>query len=258
MPLSAKEFINLIKIMKKLRSKQGCPWDREQTFVSLRQYVIEEAYEVVDAIESGSPDALMDELGDLLMQVVFLSRIAAEKKQFTIKDVISTINRKMVRRHPHVFGNEIAKTSDDVLKKWGRIKHAEGRKHLLDGIPKKLPALLQAFRIGQKASHVGFDWENFKSVIKKMEEEFVECKKAVKKRNKKNIVAELGDVFFSLVNISRWLGVNPEFALRETNKKFKKRFKFIEDYLGMQKRSVNNARSNELDHLWEAAKKRFP
>ncbi len=252
-----KNFESLTKIMERLRSPSGCPWDRKQNFSTLRQYVIEEAYEVVDAIEAKDFKRICDELGDLLMQVVFLSQLAKEKGKFEINDVIRAISEKMIRRHPHVFGNETAKTPDDVLKKWGRIKRGEGRKFLLQGIPKHLPALLQSYRIGQKASHVGFDWKKKEDVLRKVEEELRELKIALKKKDKRAIEEELGDILFSIVNLSRWLGKNPEFVLRKTNRKFIKRFTWMERELMRQKRDFNEIDLKEMDLLWEKTKKKY-
>lgn len=251
-------FKKLVEIMARLRSPSGCPWDRKQTFKTLRQYVIEEAYEVVDAIDTKDYKKIADELGDLLMQVVFLSQLAKEIKKFDINDVINAISEKMLRRHPHVFGNETAKTPEDVLKKWGRIKKAEGRKFLLQGIPDHLPALLQAYRIGQKASHVGFDWEKSEDVLKKIEEEIQELKIVLRKKNKKAIEEELGDILFSIVNLARWLGKNPELVLRKTNKKFIKRFTRMEKLLIKQKKEIHELDIRELDRLWEMAKEKYP
>lgn len=253
-----KDFESLIKIMEHLRSPSGCPWDRKQNFSTLRQYVIEEAYEVVDAIDAKDFNKICDELGDLLMQVVFLSQLAKEKGKFEIYHVIRAISEKMIRRHPHVFGNEIAKTPDEVLKKWGRIKKEEGRKFLLQGIPKNLPALLQSYRIGQKASHAGFDWGKREDVLRKVEEELSELKIALKKKNKKAIEEELGDILFSIVNLARWLGKNPEFILRKTNKKFIRRFTYMEKLLMKKKMSLHNLDLKEMDLLWEKAKKEYP
>jgi tetrapyrrole methylase family protein/MazG family protein len=254
---TGEKFVALVKIMERLRGPSGCPWDRKQNFSTLRQYVIEEAYEVVDAIESNDFEKICDELGDLLMQVVFISRLAKEKGKFDINDVIKAITEKMLRRHPHVFGNETAKTPEDVLKKWGRIKRAEGRKFLLHGIPKHLPALLQSYRIGQKASHAGFDWTKKEGVVKKIEEEINELKKAMKKNKGSEIEEELGDVLFSIVNLARWLGMNPEFILRKTNKKFINRFTYMENLLIRQKKEIHEVDLKELDSLWEKAKKKY-
>lgn len=252
-----KNFFNLVKIMERLRSPSGCPWDRKQNFATLRQYVLEEAYEVVDAIDAKDFNKICDELGDLLMQVVFLSQLAKEKGKFDINDVIKAISEKMLRRHPHVFGNETAKTPEDVLKKWGRIKKAEGRKFLLQGIPHHLPALLQSYRIGQKVSHVGFDWEKKEDVLKKVEEEISELKIALKKKNKKAIEEELGDILFSIVNLARWFGKNPELLLRKTNKKFIKRFMRMEKMLMKKKKEIHEVDLKELDSLWEKAKEKY-
>ncbi len=255
--MTGKNFETLVQIMERLRSPSGCPWDRKQNFSTLRQYVIEEAYELLDAIDERNFRKICDELGDLLMQVIFLSQLAKEKNRFNINDVIKAITEKMWRRHPHVFGNETAKTPDDVLKKWGRIKKREGRKFLLQGIPKHLPALLQAYRIGEKASQVGFDWIKREDVLKKIEEEIKELKIALKKGNKKAIGEELGDILFSIVNLARWLRKNPEFLLRKTNKKFIRRFTEMEMLLMKEKKDFYEVDLKELDRLWKRAKEKY-
>ncbi len=257
MKKTGKNFETLVQIMERLRSPSGCPWDRKQNFSTLRQYVIEEAYELLDAIDERNFRKICDELGDLLMQVIFLSQLAKEKNRFNINDVIKAITEKMWRRHPHVFGNETAKTPDDVLKKWGRIKKREGRKFLLQGIPKHLPALLQAYRIGEKASQVGFDWIKREDVLKKIEEEIKELKIALKKGNKKAIGEELGDILFSIVNLARWLRKNPEFLLRKTNKKFIRRFTEMEMLLMKEKKDFYEVDLKELDRLWKRAKEKY-
>jgi len=254
----AKNFIKLLEIMELLRSAKGCPWDRKQTFLSLRQYVIEEAYEVIDAIEKGDYKLLCDELGDLLMQVVFLSQIGKEKNKFDINRVIEAIIQKMIRRHPHVFGEEKALTPEDVLEKWGAIKRSEGRQFILEGIPSALPALLQAFRIGQKVGHAGFDWEKPEGVIKKIEEELQELRKALNSRRKKEIEKEYGDLLFSMVNLARWLRFNPELALRKTNRKFIKRVNYMEKILQRRNQAMQSVSAKYLETLLERAKKRYP
>lgn len=257
MSRTGKNFEKLLRIMERLRGKNGCPWDRKQNFLTLRQYVIEEAYEVVSAIEKKNYDELCDELGDLLLQVIFLSQLAKEKGIFNINDVIQSITEKMLRRHPHVFGNEYAGTPEDVLKKWGKIKRAEGRKFLLHGIPESLPALLQAYRLGQKAEHVGFDWKRREDVLKKIEEELKEFKKSLKKRDRRKIEEELGDVLFSIANLARWIKINPEFSLRKANKKFIKRFTQMEKLLKKIHKEIHDADMKELDKLWEKAKEKY-
>lgn len=252
-----KNFEKLLRIMERLRAKNGCPWDRKQNFSTLRQYVIEEAYEVVSAIEKKNYEELCDELGDLLLQVIFLSQLAKEGGKFNINDVIRSISEKMLRRHPHVFSNEYARTPEDVLKKWGKIKKAEGRKFLLHGIPEKLPALLQAYRLGQKAEHVGFDWKRKEDVLKKIEEELKEFKTSLKKKNRKEIEEELGDVLFSIANLARWLKINPEFSLRKANKKFIKRFTQMEKQLEKIHKEIHDVDMEELDKLWEKTKKKY-
>lgn len=256
MKQAGKRFEELLKIMDLLLGPGGCPWDKKQTFRSLRQYVIEEAYEVVDAIEKKDKKRIAEELGDLLLLVLFLSKLGEESKEFNIIDVIEKISEKMIRRHPHVFGKEVAKTPEDVLKRWGRIKRDEGRRFLFDGIPKNLPALIQAYRISEKASHAGFDWEKSEDVMKKVEEEFAELKEALKR--KKGIDQELGDLLFALANLARWLKRNPEFSLRRANKRFMNRFTYMEKEITRMKKEIHQMSPEELDKLWERAKQRFP
>ncbi len=250
----SKKFLELLTIMKKLRSPEGCPWDKEQDMSSLKSYVIEEAYEVLEAIDNNSPQELKEELGDLLLQIVFLSELAEEKNFFSINDVITAIIEKMIRRHPHVFGDKNLKTSKEVITQWSEIKRDEGKGSVLSGVPKHLPSLLQAHRLTEKASRVGFDWESLTEVIKKLDEELGEFRGALRGKDKKKIEEEIGDLLFSIVNVSRHLGISSEDALRKANKKFISRFQFIEESLEKGKKDIRKTPLKEMDRLWEEAK----
>lgn len=251
-------FKGLLDIMKRLRSPDGCPWDKEQSKESLKPYVIEEAYEVVEAIDGGDTNELKEELGDLLLQVVFLSQLAEEEGDFDINDVVAGISEKLVRRHPHVFATGDADTSEEVLKNWASIKIDEkkekGKSSVLSGVPAHMPALLRAHRISEKASRVGFDWDNLADVLKKLEEELGEFEEAVTKKDKDKMEDELGDVIFALVNISRFLEVNPEEALKKTIRKFVSRFMYIEEGLERQNLDIRDAGLEEMEKLWQEAK----
>ena len=253
-------FEELVEIMAKLRSQGGCPWDREQTHQTLRPYLIEEAYEVLDALDNGGDGDFRDELGDLLLQVVFHAQIANEEKRFDIHDVARAINEKLVRRHPHVFGDTRADTADEVLTNWEKIKRAEkgeeGRKSVLDGLPAGMPALLRAYRIQEKVARVNFDWDDVREVLDKVGEEIAEVRRALEKGDRTKIEEEMGDLLFSLVNLSRHLDVPPEDALRRSNDKFIRRFRYIEAALELKGESLERATFEELDALWDEAKGR--
>ncbi len=250
---------SLTAIMEKLRSDQGCSWDREQTHQSLTRYLIEEAYEVIDAIEQQDPQALAEELGDVLLQIVFHAQIASENGQFTMDDVLKAVCEKMIRRHPHVFADTEINSVEDVLSNWEAIKKREkanqDRKSLLDGIPKHLPALLRAEKIQSKAAKVGFDWNDISGTIAKLEEEIEEFKQAVAAANHGDMEAEIGDLFFSLVNVCRFLNINPERALNLTTNKFIRRFQYMEKQAALNNRELNTMSLAEMDQLWETAKK---
>ncbi|MBI4734992.1 MAG: nucleoside triphosphate pyrophosphohydrolase [candidate division NC10 bacterium] len=238
---------------------EGCPWDREQTSESIKPYLVEETYEVLEAIDEQDPAKLREELGDLMLQVVFHAQMAEETGDFTIADVLTAINDKLVRRHPHVFGDEKAETAQEVLFNWEQIKQSERRKakgqaSLLDGVPRELPALLRAHRLQEKASRVGFDWKEAQEVFRKVEEELVELRDAMQGRAAEKMEAELGDLLFALVNLSRFLAVNPEEALRKTIARFIGRFRYIEEELARRGRSLREATLEEMDALWAAAK----
>jgi len=248
----------LIAIMAALRSEKGCPWDREQTRESLKPFIVEEAYEVLEAIDEEEPEAIKEELGDLLFQVVFQCQIAKEREEFDMSDVIDKIGKKMVARHPHVFGDADYKTSAEVLVHWEEQKKREGkqRESVLDGIPKELPSLLRAHRLQDRASRVGFDWERVEDVLPKLDEELTEFREALKRKRTDEIEDELGDIFFVLVNISRFVGINPEDALRKTISKFISRFRYIEMTAADRGKTLSDMTLAEMDALWDEAKKK--
>ena len=255
----------LRSLVERLRGDEGCPWDKEQTRETLKPMLIEEAYEVLDALDSGDPVELKDELGDLLFQVVFHAQIAKERGEFDLADVIDRSHEKMVRRHPHIFGNADLKTSDDVLKNWEDIKaaekgipsssHPESARSLLDGIPSRLPALHRAYQMTAKASRVGFDWSHLEDILSKMREEASELVEAHSRQDSKKAAEEVGDLFFVVVNIARFLGVDPETALERSNRKFYRRFRHVESAIKGQGRELKHASLEEMDALWEEAKK---
>jgi MazG family protein len=242
-----------IKIVRRLR--KDCPWDREQTHKSLRPSLIEETYEVIEAIDKNNADELKKELGDLLLHIVLHTVMAEEEKSLTLEDVIDSISEKMIRRHPHVFGNAAVKDSQEVKRNWEHIKMSEGRKSVIDGVPRKMPALLRALRIQEKASKVGFDWKKKRDVWKKVDEEIGELADAERSKNLAHIEEEYGDLLFSLVNYSRFIGVNPEFALKGSIDKFSRRFTHIEKELRRRGKSIGAVSMKEMDEIWYAKKK---
>ena len=250
------DFQELLKIMEALRSEKGCPWDKEQTRESLKPFIVEEAYELIEAIDESDPEKIKEELGDLLFQIVFQCQIAKENNEFKVSDVIEKISKKMIARHPHVFGKADYKTADEVLLHWEEQKKLEGkmRESILEGIPKTLPSLLRAHRLQKRAAGVGFDWENVGDVLKKLDEELKEFKEALKTKRQDEIEDELGDIFFMLVNISRFIGVNPEDALRKTISKFIHRFRYIEMNAAEQGKKLSDMTLNEMDSLWDESK----
>jgi MazG family protein len=254
MELLMQEFDRLIEIMQRVKTE--CPWDKQQTHESIRQFLLEETYEVIEAIDIQSDHSLLEELGDLQCQVIFHSLLAEERGAFTIKDVCTVIADKLVRRHPHVFGTVSVKNSDEVLKNWEHIKLSEGKKQsVLDGVPKDLPALTKAHRIQSKAGHVGFDWNTAEQVMDKINEELKEFQCSLVRNDKDAMEEELGDVLFSIVNIARKAEINPEDALRRTINKFIKRFHFIEEKLKLQGVEPKEATLEQMDALWNEAKK---
>lgn len=251
------DLSELLKIMVALRAEQGCPWDKQQTRDSLKPFIIEEAYEVLEAIDQHDPVAIKEELGDLLFQIVFQSRIAEEKGEFAISDVIETIAKKMISRHPHVFGDAACRTAEDVVVNWEEHKKREGkqRSSILEGVPKDLPALLRAQRLQSRASRIGFDWDRVEDVLEKLDEEVREFKDAVREKKRGEIEDELGDILFMIVNISRFIGVNPEDALRKTISKFISRFRYMEMAAAESGRRLSDMTVEEMDGLWDEAKR---
>lgn len=243
----------LIAIMDKLLGEGGCPWDREQTHNSLSRYLIEETYEVLEAINEGDMNKLREELGDLLLQVVFHSALAEREGAFTFDDVAQTVAQKMVSRHPHVFGDMDLKTSNDVLNNWEQFKKKEGKKHLLEGIPQFLPALMRAEKIQEKAARVGFDWPTVDGALEKFQEEVEELSRA---QNAEEAQEEMGDVFFALVNIARLKNIEPEQALQGSNDKFSRRIEYMEDRLKERGKEFRQLTLEELDRIWEEAKQK--
>jgi len=241
--------------MEKLRGADGCPWDKEQTHESLKPYLLEEAYEVLETIDEKDFDGLKEELGDLLLQVIFHAQLAREKNHFTIIDVLETINQKLVRRHPHVFGQMEINTSEEQRIHWEHLKKQEGKSSVLDGVPKASPALLRARRVQQKASTVGFDWEETEQVWKKVTEETAELKEAIDSKNQENIEEEFGDLLFALVNLTRFIKVDPENALRLAVEKFTSRFKRIEKTMEACGKDLRDSTLEEMDAVWNRIKK---
>lgn len=259
-------FTGLVDLISRLRAPGGCPWDREQTHETLKPMMLEEAYEVVEAIDEGDDEELIGELGDLLLQVVFHSQIATEENRFTVARVIERIASKMIRRHPHVFGEDTAETAGEVLRNWEAIKEAEleargklsGDGSMLDSVSTRLPAVMEAFQMTTKVSRVDFDWPDVASVLEKLDEEVEELKQAVgdEQPSHKEIAGEVGDLLFVAVNVARLLGIDPESALKSSNRKFRRRFRYIEDRLREQGRKPADSDHIEMDALWDEAKAR--
>jgi XTP/dITP diphosphohydrolase len=248
-----KEFDKFVDIVRRLRKE--CPWDKVQTHETLRRCMLEESYEVIEAIDNGDMDELRKELGDVLLQVVFHGVMAEEEKHFTLEDVIKQESDKLIYRHPHVFGDVKVNGKEEVLTNWEALKMKEGRKYILDGIPNELPALFKAFRVQEKVAKVGFDWKDPKPVYDKILEEISELKESVLEEDKENIEMEFGDVLFAIVNYARFIHVNPEDALRKTIDKFSKRFRKIEEFAEANGRKVSDMTLEEMDVIWENAKK---
>jgi MazG family protein len=249
----AEEFATFIGVTKRLRRE--CPWDREQTHESIRHSLIEETYEAVEAIDAKDWAELKAELGDLLLHVVFHANIAEERGEFTLAEVIEGITAKLIRRHPHVYGTATLDGAEAVTKNWEKLKMEEGRDSLLDGVPKELPALLRAHRLTDRASKVGFDWENKEDAWKKVDEEMGELHRSIEAGNREQVEQEFGDLLFALVNYARFLSVNPELALRGTVEKFTKRFHYIERQLRSRGRDIHSSTLAEMDELWNEAKR---
>lgn len=256
MKLSEK-FDKLVEIMEILRSEKGCPWDRVQNHDTLKRYLLEETYELIEAIENKDPKSIKEELGDLILQIVFHSQIAKEQGNFDINDVIDSIIQKMIGRHPHVFGEAEFKTPEEVLNQWDERKKEEGKlgSSILEGIPLTLPSLLKAYKIQSRVAKVGFDWDNIDGIFEKLTEEINELKEAVELKHRDKIEEEVGDVLFSIVNIARFLKIDPETALRKTNRKFEKRFKKLEKISNEQGKSLKEMTLSEMDKLWEEIKR---
>jgi MazG family protein len=263
----SKAFDELVAVMSKLRAPGGCPWDHEQTYASLAQYLLEETYETFDAIQeadqTGDTTNLREELGDLLLQVVFHSTIGAERGDFTIDEVCAGVAQKLVLRHPHVFGDAKLARAQDVLDNWDKLKAderaASGKKQkdhasILDEVPLHFPALLEGLKLTKNAAKTGFDWENTEQIFEKIDEETAELRQAIGSGQSGHIDEEVGDLLFAVLNLARHLDVEPETALKKTNRKFRQRFQFIEDELKRQGRSLDSATLAEMDELWNKAK----
>ena len=252
---TGERFERLVAIMARLRSPGGCPWDREQNFDTIKPYLLEETYEVMDAIDRRDWHGLADELGDLLLQSVFFAQMASEEGRFRIDDSLDAISEKLIRRHPHVFGDGNAQTADDVKRRWDEIKadekkqKGEAPRGLLESVPRKLPALVEAQQIASKAAGVGFDWENPEQVLDKLDEELDELRRAREAGSQRELENEIGDLLFVLVNLARFLKVDPEQALRKTNAKFRKRFSHVETNAKLPGASIA-----EMEVLWQEAK----
>ena len=247
------EFKRLLEIMDELRAK--CPWDKQQSLESLRYLTIEETYELSDAIIKEDLDGIKNELGDLMLHIVFYSKIGSEKNAFDVADVLESINNKLIERHPHIYGDEKVNGARDVLDNWEKIKiQREGRSSVLEGVPKSLPPLVKAYRMQEKARGVGFDWEKDEQVWDKVIEELNELKEEVGKVDNGNAEEEFGDLLFALVNYSRFIGVNPEDALEKTNMKFKKRFQYLEEHARKDGKALYDMSLEEMDVYWEEAK----
>src|SRR6266700_1498970 len=265
-------FEKLVAVQARLRAPNGCPWDREQTHQSLRTYLLEEAYEVLEALESGNDAKFSEEMGDLLLQIIFHSQIAREEGRFTVSDVIRKIHDKMVRRHPHVFGETRAKDSAEVLRNWEQIKAEERRSNgnksdakagesgaqevsLLDGVSRALPATLEGFQVSRRASRIGFDWDDAGGVFRKLHEEAEELKDALGEEDQPRMEEELGDLLFAAVNLSRLLKIDPEIALKKANAKFSRRFRVMERLARKNGREFKDLSREEMEAFWDAAKK---
>jgi MazG family protein len=258
---AGEKFQMLVALMARLRGPNGCPWDREQTFDSIKPYTLEETYEVLDAIDRRDWKEVAEELGDLLLQVVFYAQMAEEQTLFAVGDSLDAINEKLIRRHPHVFGAESAETAGDVKRIWGEIKAAEKKDKgkpetsLLASVPRAMPALVEAQQIASRAAGVGFDWENAEQVIEKLHEELAELDEARRGASPSELEGEIGDLLFVLVNLARFVKVDPEQALRRTNLKFRERFGYIERKLAERGKKLEESNITEMEELWQEAKR---
>ena len=252
---TSKLFVDLVNIVEKLRSPEGCPWDKEQTHESLLPYFLEEAYEVIESVELKEWETLKEELGDVLLHILLQAKIADETNKFNISDSLEGINNKLVNRHPHVFGDDNIDASVEAKQNWEDIKHVEKkRKSRLDGVPNKLPALVRAQRLQEKASYAGFDHDNIEDAWEKLNEELNELKSAQEKRDIENIKEEIGDVLFSVVNLSRFFDIPAEDMLRKTNRKFITRFQTIERELKKKGKKLEDSTLEEMEKIWEKSK----
>lgn len=252
-----KAFSHLLDIMDELREK--CPWDREQTFDTLRHLTLEETYELSDAIMNKDPDGIKKELGDLMLHIVFYAKIGSEKKAFNITDILESINEKLIRRHPHIYGDVKVQNAGEVRDNWEKIKMGEGRESVLGGVPNSLPALVKAYRVQEKASGVGFDWDNIGPVWEKVVEELhefrAEVENAEENHDKQKLELEFGDLLFALVNYARFIDINPENALERTNRKFIRRFQYLEKNARKSGKILHQMSLDEMDAFWNEAKK---
>jgi tetrapyrrole methylase family protein/MazG family protein len=250
-------FQEFVALIARLRGPDGCPWDREQTFASLKRFMIEEAYEAVEAVDSGSRERLCDELGDVLIQVVLNAQLAAEEGSFTIDDVLANVTDKLIRRHPHVFGAVQVADSAEVLRNWEQIKREERpeRTSVLDGVPRDLPALMKAMEVSKRVVRVGFEWPSLDDVFAKLHEEIEELQAAIPTKDREAIAGEIGDLLFTMVNVARFLKVDPEDALRTMVARFSDRFRLLEELAARGDKPLTEMTIGELDKLWEAAKR---
>ena len=249
------QFEELVNIVSRLRAPDGCPWDREQTNHTLLPYFVEEVYEAIESIDDGDWDLVKEELGDILLHIVFQASIAEDEKNFQIIDSLDNINKKLINRHPHVFGDAKAEAAFHAKQNWEAEKHKEkGRESRLDGVPNSLPSLIRAQRLQQKASYAGFDWEKIEQVWGKVNEEIIELKEAEISGNNQHIEEEIGDLLFAIVNLSRHLNISSEDALRKTNQKFIRRFKKVEEGIKAKGKKLNEASLEEMDSIWNEAK----
>lgn len=258
------EIDKLIQLVKTLRGENGCPWDKKQTPGTMAGYLVEEAYELIDAVESGNPAKVCEELGDVLFLILFIVRLFEESGHFAMKDVVSGNYEKMVRRHPHVFSNDTVDSADEVKYKWSTIKMKEKTggqaESILDSVPVSLPALMRAYRISERAAEAGLDWNDISGVVKKVEEEWSEFKSELTEKNRAKInrertAREFGDILFTLVNVARFAQLDPETALRKSTKKFEKRFQYVEGMLSKKGKNLESISLSEMNSLWEKAKR---
>ena len=264
MPPKTAKISSVIRLIETLRGENGCPWDRKQTPRSLSIYLVEEVFELADAIESGDAAAVCEELGDVLFQILFIARLFEETGHFTIEDAAELIAKKMVRRHPHVFGDEHPQNTDEIRLRWHQIKKREKNRtpaqSILDSIPTKLPALMRAYRVSERAARTGFDWDDLDGVLRKTEEEWAELNAELAEKdpgggNRDRTALELGDVLFTMVNVARLAGIHPETALNRSISKFERRFRYMEQTVAESGRELESIGRDELDRLWDTAKK---